>query len=458
MRSAIANACLSLVNRIFGRRAAVETTPRDAVATPSAGEALKLNLGCGDKRLSGYVNVDVAPSRRGVRPDVICDLRRLEHFADNSADEVLAVHVIEHFWRWEVEDVLREWLRVLKPGGEMVIECPNLASACEAVLADPAVAGAGDARGQRSMWVFYGDPSWRDPLMCHCWAYTPASLAELMVGIGLAEVRQEPARFKLREPRDMRLVGRKPGSQAAAAAVADRRPPALFPPAAAQARGSKSSGAFRDAGEQYHRWYYDNQVWKQVSYHGVRSLKLVSDLWNYQEIIFEHGVDYVVETGTRHGGSALFFADTIAARSELGFVISIDSSSAENQVRSHPRIRFLVADSAAAATVSSVVALLPEASRRGPCFWILDSDHSRDHVLRELEAWVPVMKPGDYLVVEDSNVNGHPVRPDFGPGPWEAIRDFNARHPGLLAADRKRAEKFGLSFATDGYFIRTDTP
>lgn len=460
LRSAIANACLSLVDSIVGRRAAVETAPRDAVATHSAAEALKLNLGCGDKRLPGYLNIDVAPSRRGVHPDVVCDLRRLERFADDSAVEVLAVHVIEHFWRWEVEDVLREWLRVLKPGGEMVIECPNLVSACETVLADPAAAGAGDARGQRSMWVFYGDPSWRDPLMCHRWAYTPASLANLMVAIGLAEVRQEPAKFKLREPRDMRLVGRKPDPRAAVAPPPAIAPPRPVPPAAAapRASGGPAPAAPSAAAEQYHRWYYDSQVWKQVSYHGIRTLKLVSDLWNYQEIVFEHGIDYVVETGTRHGGSALFFADTLAARNEQGFVVSIDLSGDENQVRSHPRIRFLVADSAAPATVRSVTALLPEPAQRGPCFWILDSDHSRDHVLRELEAWVPVMKPGDYLVVEDSNVNGHPVRPDFGPGPWEAIRDFNARHPGLLAADRKRAEKFGLSFATDGYFIRAGTP
>ena len=94
---------------------------------------MKLNLGCGDKILSGYVNVDVAPSRAGKRPDVVCDLHRLERFEDGTADEILAVHVVEHFWRWEIRDVMREWVRVLKSGGRMVIECPNLASACKIV-------------------------------------------------------------------------------------------------------------------------------------------------------------------------------------------------------------------------------------------------------------------------------------------------------------------------------------
>jgi SAM-dependent methyltransferase len=171
---------------------------------------LRLNLGCGDKILPGYVNVDVVESRAGQRPDVICDLRDLAPFPDASADEVLAVHVVEHFWRWEVAEVLREWVRVLKPGAPLVLECPNLASACSSFLAQPVEGARADRAGQRTMWVFYGDPQWRDPLMVHRWGYTPQSLASLMGEVGLVDVRQEGAQFKLREPRDMRIVGVKP--------------------------------------------------------------------------------------------------------------------------------------------------------------------------------------------------------------------------------------------------------
>lgn len=170
---------------------------------------MKLNLGCGDKILEGYVNVDVAESRAGKRPDVLCDLRVLAPFEENCADEILSVHVVEHFWRWEVVGILKEWLRVLKPGGRMVLECPNLQSACEAFLANPEVHAGPGAGGQRTMWVFYGDPAWRDPLMVHRWGYTPRSLAYVMHEAGLVNLRQEPAQFKLREPRDMRIVGEK---------------------------------------------------------------------------------------------------------------------------------------------------------------------------------------------------------------------------------------------------------
>lgn len=171
---------------------------------------LRLNLGCGDKILPGYVNVDVVESRAGMRPDVICDLHDLAPFADASADEVLSVHVVEHFWRWEVADVLREWVRVLRPGGRMVVECPNILSACRTFLESPAEYAREDQSGQRTMWVFYGDPKWKDPLMIHRWGYTPESLQALLAEAGLKDVRQEPAQFKLREPRDMRVVGVKP--------------------------------------------------------------------------------------------------------------------------------------------------------------------------------------------------------------------------------------------------------
>lgn len=171
------------------------------------GEPIRLNLGCGDKILPGYINVDVVLERAGNKPDFVTDIRKLEGIPDSTADEILAVHVVEHFWRWEVLDVLREWSRVLKPGGKMILECPNLRSACEEFLKDDDIGALPGLEGQRTMWVFYGDPRWKDPLMVHRWGYTPTSLARVMHEAGLTTLRQEKAHFKLREPRDMRITG-----------------------------------------------------------------------------------------------------------------------------------------------------------------------------------------------------------------------------------------------------------
>jgi SAM-dependent methyltransferase len=171
---------------------------------------IRLNLGCGDKLLPGYINVDAASSRKGQKPDVICDIRNLDRFKPGIADEILAVHVIEHFYYWEVIPLLTGWHRVLKPGGLLVLECPNLLSACVEILHNPSRSSMPGPEGQQGMWPLYGDPSWKDPLMCHKWAYTPESLKGILRGVGFVNPVQQPAQFKLREPRDMRISGLKP--------------------------------------------------------------------------------------------------------------------------------------------------------------------------------------------------------------------------------------------------------
>lgn len=188
----------------------IETIIEKLITKEPVQALVRMNLGCGDKILDGYINVDVVEARAGKSPDVICDLHDLSAFENDFADEILAVHVIEHFWQWEVVSILKEWTRVLKPGGKMILECPNLVSAAQEFLKDPDGAALGGREGQRSMWVFYGDPGWKDPLMIHRWGYTPRSLATVMHQAGLINLAQEPAQFKLREPRDMRITGQKP--------------------------------------------------------------------------------------------------------------------------------------------------------------------------------------------------------------------------------------------------------
>ncbi len=207
------------------------------------------------------------------------------------------------------------------------------------------------------------------------------------------------------------------------------------------------------AGRQYLEWFYGTNVWKFLHYRGVRTLKLPLDMWNYQEIIFENNLHWVIETGTRHGGSALFFADLLAAGNREGGVVSIDVTheALDRAATTHPRIRFLLGDSASDEMVKQVAALIPP-QRQGGLLLMLDSDHTASHVFKELTVWVPRLRAGDYLIVEDTIVNGHPVRPEFGPGPMEAIIAYLAANPGRLLADDVREAKFGCTFAARGYF------
>lgn len=203
----------------------------------------------------------------------------------------------------------------------------------------------------------------------------------------------------------------------------------------------------------YLRWYYETNVWKRLSYRGVRTLKLPLDMWNYQEIIFEHDLHWVLETGTRHGGSALFFADLLRAGDREGCVVSVDVTheALHPLAAAHPKIRLVLADSTAPETIVALRRLIP-ADRARAMLLILDSDHVAPHVLRELDLLVPLLRHGDYLVVEDTIVNGHPVRPEFGPGPLEAVEAYLRQNPGRLTPDSAREVKFGCTFAYRGYY------
>jgi len=83
---------------------------------------------------------------------------------------------------------------------------------------------------------------------------------------------------------------------------------------------------------------------------------------------------------------------------------------------------------------------------------ILDSDHAQAHVRAELDVYAPLVTSGCYLIVEDTNVNGHPVYPLHGPGPMEAVNDFLPAHP-EFEVDRN-CERFMLTFNPNGYLRR----
>ncbi len=203
----------------------------------------------------------------------------------------------------------------------------------------------------------------------------------------------------------------------------------------------------------YLKWFHETNIWKHVAYRGVRTLKLPSDMWNYQEILFAHDIEWVIETGSRHGGSAIFFADQLKNMDRSGKVFSIDCAPMlDPRAAADKGVEFIIGDSAAPEIVAHVLGQLP--ANRKNLFLILDSDHTAAHVKRELDAWVPHLRKGDYLIVEDTIVNGNPVRPDHGPGPMEAIRQFRTDNPTALMADLAREGKFGATCAREGYYLK----
>ena len=81
--------------------------------------------------------------------------------------------------------------------------------------------------------------------------------------------------------------------------------------------------------------------------------------------------------------------------------------------------------------------------------WMGRSDHSKANVLKEMTIYGPMVTKGQYLIVEDTNINGHPVRPDFRPGPMEAMREYMKDHS-EFETDHAR-ERLFVTFNPEGY-------
>jgi len=209
-----------------------------------------------------------------------------------------------------------------------------------------------------------------------------------------------------------------------------------------------------DAGLRYHLWYYNNQIWNKTTWAGVKALKSPGDMWNYQEIIWDLKPSLILEFGSFFGGGTLFFAsllEQINNKSQV-FSVDIDHTSLNPKVRNHPRIELMLSSSTAPQVSQRIVELRREFP--GPIFAILDSNHEKQHVLGEMQLLRPLLQTGDYVVVEDSNINGHPVLPGWGEGPYEAMEEYFAIYPDDYQRDDLREQKFGFTFATAGFLIR----
>ena len=201
--------------------------------------------------------------------------------------------------------------------------------------------------------------------------------------------------------------------------------------------------------EAFHRLYYDTAVWKDTYWLGVPTQKCPLDLWIYQEILYEQRPDLIIETGTAHGGSALYLA-CVCDQLGRGEIVTVDVFPIDGRPR-HDRITYITGSSTAPEVVAEVERL---AEGRERVFVILDSDHARDHVLDELRIYGSLVSPESYLVVEDTNVNGHPVFPEHEAGPMEAVDEFLAEND-EFEIDLAR-EKFFLTFNPRG-FLRKKT-
>jgi cephalosporin hydroxylase len=168
----------------------------------------------------------------------------------------------------------------------------------------------------------------------------------------------------------------------------------------------------------------------------------------YQELLYKLKPDVIIETGTRFGGSALFVA-SICDLIGKGRVFTIDIDTQPKRPQ-HDRITYISGSS----IDPEIVAVASEACQGAETvFVLLDSDHTRDHVYAELKAYANLVTVNSFIIVEDSNINGNPVLPNFGPGPMEALIDFLSQDNRFVIDPCN--EKLLLSFSPRGFLRRT---
>lgn len=203
----------------------------------------------------------------------------------------------------------------------------------------------------------------------------------------------------------------------------------------------------RDVIDAFVSLYFDSRADGDTYWLGVPCLKCPADLWIYQELIWDIRPDLIVECGTAYGGSALFMA-TICRLIDHGRVLTIDIAAGQNRPR-HDRLTYVQGSSTSTEVVEQVATHVDDSHT---ILVVLDSDHTKEHVLDELRSYSRFVTKGSYLIVEDTIVNGHPAFPDFGPGPMEAVEQFLGETNDFVV-DRSR-EKHLVTFNPRGYLRR----
>lgn len=203
------------------------------------------------------------------------------------------------------------------------------------------------------------------------------------------------------------------------------------------------------------------------SWLGCPIIQYPQDLVAMQEIIWRTRPELIIETGIAHGGSLIFSASMLELNALCGGpasarVLGIDIDiRAHNRaaIESHPlarRIHMIQGSSIAADTIAAVRQLASQSSNILVC---LDSNHTHEHVLAELEAYAPLTSIGNYCVVFDTVVENLPGqmwtdRP-WGPGnnPKTAVWKYLETHP-EFQIDQRVHQQLLITVAPDGYLVR----
>jgi cephalosporin hydroxylase len=191
-------------------------------------------------------------------------------------------------------------------------------------------------------------------------------------------------------------------------------------------------------------------------------IKFPNDIVIMQEIIWDVKPDLIIETGIAHGGSIIFSASILELLGGNGQLVAVDVDIRPHnrkEIEHHPmykRITIFEGDS----TSPEIVAKIRDiAQTKSKVMVFLDSLHTHEHVLKEMDLYGPMVSVGSYLVLPDTFIEFFPKgyyanRPwDVGNNPFTALQEFMARNDDFII-DRERSAKLMITEGFDGYLKR----
>jgi cephalosporin hydroxylase len=210
------------------------------------------------------------------------------------------------------------------------------------------------------------------------------------------------------------------------------------------------------------RWIRESAKYKysyNFSWLGRPIIQYPQDILVLQEIVWKVKPDLIIETGVAHGGSVIFYASMLELLGSNGKVIGIDIEIRKHHraaIEAHPMFRRVELIEGSSTDRDIINRIAREADQADAVMIVLDSNHTHDHVLKELALYSPFVTKGSYLVVLDTIVEDlpddfFPERPwGKGNNPKTAVWEF-LESTNRFEIDKELESKLLITVAPDGF-------
>ena len=226
-------------------------------------------------------------------------------------------------------------------------------------------------------------------------------------------------------------------------------------------RGNGGNASLKAAAEAFNTASNTAQYSYNFSWMGRPIIQYPQDMIAMQELIWDIRPDLIIETGIAHGGSLIYYASLLELIGK-GEVLGIDIDIREHnrkEIEAHPMFKRIRMIQGSAVDKGIAAQVKKEAEGKERVLVCLDSNHTHDHVLQELELYSPLVTLGSYIVVFDTIVEHLPQ--DYLPGrawstgnnPATAVGEFLKTHSGFTV-DTGIDDKLLISVAPGGYLKR----